>query len=136
MINLISTAAKNFLNEQIELKSEENHESSETRTFIASIEIELDNGETQKVFLCYDDALLRAIVDVYLGETEPDEQTLVDMALESTNMIVGSAKMLSTTKDHFNIKTPIYEGDTRLEVTCSEEHTLFTDKDNLHIAIL
>ena len=81
------------------------------RTVIASIDVKMDDGDMKTVYLGFNEGLIKEIVSVYLGEDQIDEQTMEDMALESTNMIVGSAKVLAeeADKDHFMITTPKFK---------------------------
>ncbi len=138
MISIIIEAAENFLHNQIELETKRVDELSQMRTVVASIGVKMDDGEVKSVYLGYNVALLSQIVSVYLMEDEADEQTMIDMALEATNMIVGSAKVLAeeAEKEHFMITTPTFE---RIEdfdcCECSEYSILQTAKEGLVIAI-
>lgn len=138
MISLIIEAAENFLHNQIELKTEKTDKLSQLRTVIASIDVKMDDGEIKTVYLGYNEKLIKEIVSVYLMEDDADEETMKDMALESTNMIVGSAKVLAENaeKEHFMITTPKFIEIAEFEVRgCSELSILKTDKESLIIAI-
>ncbi len=138
MISLIKQAAKNFLHHQIELESHLTDTLSHVRTVIASIDVKLDDGEVKTVYLGFNEALIQAIISVYLGEDESDEQTMKDMALESTNMIVGSAKVLAeeAEKEHFMITTPEFKAiETFHNCKCSDISILQTQKEALIIGI-
>ena len=141
MISIIVEAAENFLQNQIELQTEklENLDTlSQLRTVIASIDVQMDSGETKTVFLGFNEALIKAIVSVYLMEDDADEQTMQDMALESTNMIVGSAKVLAekAEKSHFIITTPKFKAIEEFQAcNCSELSILQTSKEALVIGI-
>jgi len=141
MFSIIVEAAKNFLQNQIELQTEQ-HENldslSQLRTVIATIDVEMDSGETKTVFLGFNEALIKAIVAVYLMEEDADEQTLQDMAMESTNMIVGSAKVLAeeAEESHFTIATPVFKAIEEFQTChCSELSILQTPKEALVIGI-
>lgn len=138
MISVIVKAAENFLQNQIQLKTELTDTLSQMRTVIASISIKLDNGEVNTVYLGFDEALLKEIVSVYLCEDEADEETMIDMALESTNMIVGSAKVLAEQAEieHFMITTPEFKAIEEFQnCQCSEFSVLNTSKEGLVIGI-
>ena len=138
MISLIIEAAENFLHNQIELKTEKTDTLSQVRTVIASIDIKMDNGETKSVYLGFNEALIKEIVSVYLMEDDADDQTMKDMALESTNMIVGSAKVLAeeAQKEHFMITTPKFKAIEEFDnCGCSERSILKTPKEDLVIGI-
>ncbi|MBE0497717.1 MAG: chemotaxis protein CheX [Campylobacterales bacterium] len=138
MISLIKQAAKNFLHHQIALESHLTDTLSHVRTIIASIDVKLDDGEIKTVYLGFNEGLIKEIVSVYLGEDEADEQTMKDMTLESTNMIVGSAKVLAeeAEKEHFMITTPEFKAiETFHNCQCSEISILQTHKEALIIGI-
>lgn len=141
MISLIIEAAENFLHNQIELKTEraEKIDSlTQMRTVIASIDVKMDDGEIRSVYLGFNEALIKEIVSVYLMEDDADDQTMQDMALESTNMIVGSAKVLAeeAQKEHFMITTPTFKAIEEFNnCSCAEFSILKTEKEALVIGI-
>jgi len=138
MISLIIEAAENFLHNQIELKTEKTDTLSQVRTVIASIDVKMDDGEIKSVYLGFNEALIKEIVSVYLMEDDADDQTMMDMALESTNMIVGSAKVLAEAaqKEHFMITTPKFKAIEEFgNCQCSELSVLKTTKEDLVIGI-
>jgi len=141
MLSIIIQAAENFLHNQIELTTKKNHANEtlpKVRTVIASIDVTMDDGETKTVYLGFNEALIKEIVSVYLMEDEADDATMQDMALESTNMIVGSAKVLAeeAEKEHFMITTPEFKAIEEFDsCTCSEISVLNTPKDSLVIGI-
>lgn len=54
---------------------------------------------------------MQRISKVFLEEDNSDEETLIDMALETTNLIVGSAKVIAEEADEnpYTINTPHFE---------------------------
>lgn len=141
MISIIIEAAENFLHNQIELttkKSNSLNADSQMRTVIASIDVKMDDGDVRTVYLGFNEALIKEIVSVYLMEDDADDETMQDMALESTNMIVGSAKVLAeeADKEHFMITTPKFKAIEEFDnCICSEISVLSTPKDSLVIGI-
>jgi hypothetical protein len=95
MLPIIVEAATNFCIHQIRLPYDLVPTSSKKRTLLAYIDIETTNGETHRAYIGCDAMLIQSIAEIFLGEDESDEQTLIDMLLETTNMIVGSAKVLA-----------------------------------------
>lgn len=95
MLPIIVEAATNFCLHQIRLPYDFVTESSKKRTLLAYIDIETANGDTHRAYIGCDVMLIQTIAEIFLGEDESDEQTLIDMLLETTNMIVGSAKVLA-----------------------------------------
>lgn len=95
MLPIIVEAATNFCLHQIRLPYDFLAEPSKKRTLIAYIDVEATNGEMHRAYIGCDEMLIQTIAEIFLGEDESDEQTLVDMLLETTNMIVGNAKVLA-----------------------------------------
>ena len=139
MISIIIEAAENFLHNQIELKTSiEKELTTDMRTVIASIDVRMDDGKTKTVYLGFCEELIKKIVHVYLMDEITDEETMRDMALESTNMIVGSAKVLAEEekKEHFLISTPIFKAIEEFKTcNCDELSVIKTDLGSLVISI-
>jgi hypothetical protein len=138
MISIIIEAAENFLQNQIDLKTSKADALTKLRTVIASIDVKMDNGDIKTVYLGFNEALIKEIVSVYLMEDDADEATMRDMALESANMIVGSAKVLAENaeKEHFMITTPEFVAIEDFETcNCSDLSIIHTAKEALVIAI-
>ena len=138
MISIIIEAAENFLQNQIDLKTNRVDTLNKLRTVIASIDVKMDDGEVKTVYLAFNEALIKAIVSVYLMEDDADDETMKDMALETANMIVGSAKVLAENaeKAHFMITTPKFIAIEEFETcSCSELSIIQTVKEALVIGI-
>jgi hypothetical protein len=95
MLPIIVEAATNFCIHQIRLPYDLRDTATKKRTLFAYIDIETTNGEMHRAYIGCDPMLIQTIAEIFLGEDESDEQTLIDMLLETTNMIVGSAKVLA-----------------------------------------
>lgn len=95
MLPIIVEAATNFCLHQIRLPYDLITVESKKRTLLAYIDLETSNGDKHRAYIGCDGTLIQTITEIFLGEEESDEQTLVDMLLETTNMIVGSAKVLA-----------------------------------------
>ncbi len=95
MLPIIVEAAENFCLHQIRLPYTLSDQFSEKRTLLAYIDVETANQETYRTYVGCDETLIQTIAEIFLGEEMSDEQTLSDMLLETTNMIVGSAKVLA-----------------------------------------
>lgn len=138
MISIIVEAAENFLQNQIALKTDKTDALTKLRTVIASIGVKMDNGDLKTVYLGFNEALIKEIVSVYLMEDDADETAMRDMALESANMIVGSAKVLAENaeKEHFMITTPEFVAIEDFKTCdCSELSIIQTTKEALVIGI-
>jgi hypothetical protein len=110
MLSIIVHAAENFCLHQLRLPFVRISNLTQKRTLLAYIDIELDDKSLHRVYIGCDDILIQTIAETFLGETKSDEQTLIDMLLETTNMIVGSAKVLAeeSYKVSMNIMTPFF----------------------------
>lgn len=108
MFHYILQAAQNFCTHQLGSSSEKQETLPKTRTLIAYLNIEAQDGEKFHTYIGCDERLLQAITEVFLGEETSEMETLNDMLLETTNMIIGSAKVLASQTDtsHFTISTP------------------------------
>lgn len=120
MFSIIVEAAENFCLHQIRLPFDVQENSSKKRTLLAYIDIETPQGDIHRAYIGCDETLMQKITEVFLGEEESDEQTLIDMLLETTNMIVGSSKVLAaeTYRTIFTIATPFFaegENPTQLD---------------------
>lgn len=74
--------------------------------FITSIEI-IEVGGRIPVYLIIRPLLLQALAEQLLGEMQPDEPTLIDLANELSNLVVGVAKVIASEEGlDFTISTP------------------------------
>jgi hypothetical protein len=111
MIHYIETAAHNFSSHQLQSSFKKLDKSPKVRTFIAYIDIVMGSGGTKRVYLACEENLLKEIAELFLDEAIDDEETLRDFALETANMVIGSAKVIAEEEDiePFSIGTPIFE---------------------------
>lgn len=123
MIDVIAKAAENFCIHQIRLPYEISDDLCKTRTVIAYIDTELDDSDKKRIYIAYDEKMVQLIAEIFLGEDQSDNETLIDMALETVNMIVGSAKVLAAKEKgiNFKIETPHFEKTDIFDLSC--EHT-------------
>lgn len=110
MLPIIVHAAENFCLHQLRLPFERISDFPQKRTLLAYIDVESDDKSLHRVYIGCDDTLIQTIAELFLGEDESDEQTLIDMLLETTNMIVGSAKVLAeeSYETTMSIMTPFF----------------------------
>ena len=108
MFDCIIEAAKNFCIHQLDQTPEIIDKKCEIKNgaIVAYIDIE-DTIEKYRIFLVGSKDFVQMVAKVFLEETKSDNETLLDMAKECTNMIVGNAKVIAQDKDiNFNISTP------------------------------
>ena len=116
MFPIIVEAATNFCLHQIRLPYALASHLPQKRTLFAYIDIET-GGNTHRAYVGCDASLIQTIAGIFLGEEESDGETLADMLLETTNMIVGSAKVLAEGHEMpMTIATPfVVSGELPLE---------------------
>lgn len=137
MINTILKAGENFCIHQIRLPYKISDTIKKTRTLIASIDIDTNEGTKHRVYVAAELAFVQRISKLFLEEDESDEETLIDMALETVNLIVGSAKVLAqgTNENSFTINTPIFEKIDTFEYSYDEAKMIQIDNDLIIFAI-
>lgn len=135
MINYIETAAENFSTHQLQSSFEKIAQHPKMRTFIAYIDVSMSNGGKKRVYLACEENLLKEIAELFLQEKIDDEETLRDFALETANMVIGSAKVIAEKEDidPFTISTPIFEKIDYFDVDVDSQSVV---KINDNIAII
>lgn len=112
MIDIITESAMNFCNHQMGLECTVSDENDKRETLIAYIDVTHDDTKrVDRVYVACEKQFVQKITEAMLFENESDDETLIDMILETTNLVVGSAKVLAQeSRDiHFTISTPHYE---------------------------
>ncbi|MDP1785601.1 MAG: chemotaxis protein CheX [Sulfuricurvum sp.] len=137
MLPTILQAAENFFNHQIRLPYTTEMIVPKKRTLIAYLDIETRSGDLHRVYLGCDNVLIQHITEIFLGEEDSDEETLIDMLLETTNMIVGSAKVLAEESDHnpFTISTPHFFKHDQFTMPTDGVHTIHVANGEIGIAL-
>ncbi|MCX6074085.1 MAG: chemotaxis protein CheX [Campylobacterales bacterium] len=135
MISFIVQAAENFCIHQIRAAYTIQQLPSKMRTLIAYLDIKDTIGKEHRVYVGCDDVLIQTIADIFLGEALSNRETLIDMLLEATNMIIGSAKVLAEEQlaSSFTILTPHLQEDTPL--TADKHYTFRVADGEMMIAI-
>ena len=133
----ILQAAQNFCTHQLASSSQKIETLPKTRTLIAYLNIETDDAQKFHTYIGCDELLIQAITEIFLGEENSDMETLNDMLLETTNMIVGSAKVLASQVDgsHFTISTPHLCNDNYDTISPDFFATLLIGEGEMSIAI-
>ena len=136
MIEYISTATQNFFQHQMGTTCKTVANDEKMRTVIAYIDINSSNDSKHRIYIAMQEALLQQITELFLGEDVSDKQTLIEMSLETSNMIVGSAKVLAEgTGSDFTIETPFSEGIKSFEVPYDEKQTFEINNTTFIIAV-
>ncbi len=136
MITVISQAVKNFSTHQLSATCKENSNTSQMRTVVAYIDINVVESQCFRVWVAYSYVLLQRIAQIYLAEDESDDETLQEMALETTNMLIGSAKTLaSESATPFDINTPHLSDNKSLELDEVNSLNLLINDEPLQVLI-
>lgn len=136
MLNVLFRATENFFIHQIRALYQSDDSFSKMRTVVAYIDVNASSG-LQRVYVATSFGFAQRVSTLLLEELESDEETLVDMVLELTNLIVGSAKILAQESglQYHMQTTPVLEkiGFFDLPHDCAK--TLKIDDDEITIAI-
>ena len=136
MIRSIETAAKNFCMHQLNMKCSSNQKYDGMKTFIAYIDIIVNTSDKYRVFLAANEAFIQSVAKLFLEEEKSDEETLQDMTLETANLIIGSAKVLSQESENpYDIGIPFFKGVTSFNINYDEIVILSNATSELIIAI-
>jgi len=137
VIHYIETAAQNFSSHQLESSFEKIESTPEVRTFIAYIDVSMASGGSRRVYFACEEALIQQIAELFLGEAIDDEETLRDFALETANMVIGSAKVIAEEEniEPFTISTPIFEKFDYFDFPSDEKSILSINSHTAIIAI-
>ncbi|EDZ62495.1 hypothetical protein SMGD1_2590 [Sulfurimonas gotlandica GD1] len=137
MLKTIIQASENFCIHQIREPHVISDGINKKRTLIAYIDIEAKNGKKHRVYIASDEKFMQRISKLFLEEDESDEETLIDMTLETTNMIVGSAKVIAEEADEnpYTINTPHFEKIDHFDFEYDEAKILKIENDEMIIAI-
>ena len=108
MFNTIIEATQNFCTHQIIQESKLSNEQTKEKTLIAYIDIKTQSESTYRVYISSDFGFMQRVSQLFLEEDESDEETLIDMTLETANLIIGSAKVIAEelNENPYTIETP------------------------------
>ncbi|MEA1983295.1 MAG: chemotaxis protein CheX [Campylobacterota bacterium] len=137
MLHTIQTASENFCIHQIRASHIVNEGTSKKRTLIAYIDIDSNDLKQYRVYIASDEAFMQRISMLFLEEEESDKETLIDMTLETANLIIGSAKVLAEeeNKNPYTINTPHFEKFGVFDFEYDNAKTIMIENDELTIAI-
>ncbi|MEA2073165.1 MAG: chemotaxis protein CheX [Campylobacterota bacterium] len=137
MLQTIQTASENFCIHQIRAEHTVIDGVSKKRTFIAYIDIDANDTKKYRVYIASDEAFMQRVSMLFLEEDESDEETLIDMTLETANLIIGSAKVIAEAENEntYTINTPFFEKLGEFDFEYDSAKTITVDEDELTIAI-
>ena len=137
MLTNIIKASENFCIHQIRIPHTLKDDIPKTRTLIAYIDIDTNDNKQHRVYIASDTNFMQRVSKLFLEEDESDEETLIDMTLETANLIIGSAKVISEeeNKNTYTIKTPHFEKFDIFDFEYDQIKTIVVDGDELVVAI-
>jgi len=137
MLSTISKALENFCIHQLGTQCTIDDGVSKKRTLIAYIDIDTKSNQNYRVYIASDKNFIQRVSQLFLEEDESDEETLIDMALETTNLVVGSAKVIAEELDidSYTIQTPHFleVGIFNLEYDQAKIFTIESDEASIAI---
>ncbi len=137
MLQTIEEASKNFCIHQIREPFEVVDGVSDKRTLIAYIDIDTQEGKKFRVYIASDEAFMQRVSKLFIEEDESDEETLIDMTLETANLIIGSAKVIAEegNETSYTINTPHFEKIDKFDFAYDDAKTIKVADDEITIAI-
>lgn len=137
MLKTIIEASENFCIHQIRSPHKLNDGDTKKRTLIAYIDIEASDGTKHRVYIASQTGFMQRISKLFLDEDKSDEETLIDMTLETTNLIVGSAKVIAeeANENPYTIATPHFIKLDIFDLEYDQYKIIKIENDELIIAI-
>ena len=137
MLENITIALENFCIHQIREEYKLTQTLFDEITINVYIDIETEDMKNYRIYLASNLKFMQKISYLFLEEKQSDEQTLIDMALETANLIVGSAKVISEdeNKNLFTIKTPHFLNVSKFELDYNEFKIIEVGDDKLLLSI-
>lgn len=137
MLRTIIEASENFCIHQIRESHEVNDGNIKKRTLIAYIDIDTHDGSKHRVYIASDEGFMQRVSKLFLEEDESDEETLIDMTLETANLIIGSAKVIAeeANVNPYTINTPHFEKIDIFDFEYDQAKVIKVQDDELMIAI-
>lgn len=137
MLATITQASQNFCTHQIGLSCEIHDIINKKRTLIAYIDIDTHSHKKYRVYLASELAFMQRVSKLFLEEDASDNETLIDVALETVNLIVGSAKVIAEelNENPYTIQTPHFHKIDVFEESYDEALAIKIENDEMIIAI-
>ncbi|MCD6433206.1 MAG: chemotaxis protein CheX [Sulfurimonas sp.] len=137
MLKTILEASEKFCIHQVREPYEVRDGVVKTRTLIAYIDIDTHSTQKFRVYLASDFGFMQRISKLFLEEDESSEETLIDMTLETVNLIVGSAKVIAQEADinPYDIGTPHFLKIDSFDFEYDQAKIIKIENDEIIIAI-
>ncbi|MFA6760744.1 MAG: chemotaxis protein CheX [Sulfuricurvum sp.] len=135
MFETILEALENFCVHQIRSPHKLSKDALECDTIIASIGIDLDDGKSYKIYLQAMPSFAQRVALALLEEEISDDETLQDMILETSNLVVGSAKVLLNEQLGIGAKISTPSCVSECDTLYDEFRCLSIDEDKIVLAL-
>ncbi len=136
MLKTILQASENFCIHQIRLPYRIIKSIPKKRTLIAYIDIDTHDNKKYRVYIASEYGFIQKVAKLFLEEDESDEETLIDMLLETTNLIVGSAKVIAQESENsYTLGTPHFEKIDVFNFAYNDARAVKVQGDKMIIAI-
>jgi len=137
MFESVIQATENFCIHQIRSSHTIQSQISREDMLISSIDTNNLSGVRNRIYLAMDKNLVQKISTIFLEEEESDDETLQDMLLETTNLIVGSAKVIAQDDNSiaFDIGTPFFIKNNFFDIEYDNAKNIKIEDNNMVIAI-
>ncbi len=137
MLTTISLALENFCAHQIRVDCTIKDGISQKRTLIAYIDVNTTLDKQHRVYIAADKSFMQRVSKIFLDEDESDEETLIDMTLETANMIIGSAKVIAEESGNntYTISTPHFIKMDIFDFAYDQAKVATVENDEIIIAV-
>ena len=137
MFESVIQATENFCIHQIRSSHTIQSQISREDMLISSIDTNNLSGVRNRIYLAMDKNLVQKISTIFLEEEKSDDETLQDMLLETTNLIVGSAKVIAQDDNSiaFDIETPFFIKNNFFDIEYDNAKNIKIEDSNMVIAI-
>jgi hypothetical protein len=132
MFQTIIQATENFCTHQIREDFKDIDSFNEDKSLITYIDISTSSETKHRIYIVSDLKFAQKVSKLFLEEDESDEETLIDMGLETTNLIVGSAKVIAAegNSESYTISTPHFTNIEKFSFDYDEQKVFLVGDDS------
>ncbi len=136
MLETIIEASQNFCIHQMRTKAVLHDYISTEKIFISYIDIDTHHKK-YRIYIAASTQFMQRVAKIFLEEEKSNNETLIDMTLETANFIVGSAKVIAQEKnnDPYSIDVPHFEKYGIFDFEYDQIKLLLISEDRLVLAI-